>query len=229
MKHYLLLVFLFSCLVSNAQKTETREITSFDKIEVTGNIKVEMKLGETESVMIKTMNVDPKEIITEVKNKLLKIKMSSNLFDDNVQVTIYLTFKEIKEITSNAGAEIRIKDRIEGDKLFVSATSGGRILMKVNLNEIDIKVYQGAHVEISGNCKIQESFISTGGVLSASTFECDEVFIKMNAKAQAEIIANQKIDANVKSGANLSFFGKPTEESLKTSLGGNISKWDENK
>ncbi len=229
MKHCFLIVFLFSWLVSNAQKTETREISSFDKIEVTGNIKVEMKMGETESIKIKTMNVDPSEVVTEVKNKLLKIKMGSNLFDDNVQVTIYVAFKEIREVTSNAGAEIKIQDKIKGDKIFASATSGGRILMEVDLNAIEIKVYQGAHIEVSGNCKIQESFISTGGVLSATKFECDEVFIKMNAKAQAELIANKKIQANVKSGASLSFFGNPEEESLKTSLGGNISKWDENK
>jgi hypothetical protein len=229
MRYYLIFIFLFTWVYTNAQQTETREIQSFDKIEVTGNIKVEMKLGESETLKIKTLNVDPSEVVTVVKNKLLKIKMGSNLFDDNAQVTIYLTFKEIREITSNAGAEVKIQDQIEGDKIFASATSGGRILMNVNLNAIEIKVYQGAHIDVSGNCKTQESFISTGGVLSASNFECDEVFIKMNAKAQAEIIANKKIVANVKSGASLSYFGKPEEESLKTSLGGSISKWDENK
>ena len=64
-------------------------------------------------------------------------------------------------------------------------------------------------------------------VLSASNFECDEVFIRMNTGGNAEIIANKKIEANVNTGAKLSFFGKPKEEKLKTSLGGNITKWDE--
>lgn len=227
MRHYLIIVFLFGWLFANAQKTETREITSFDKIEVTGNIMVEMKLGETESLQIKTINVDPSEVVTEVNKKLLSISMKSNLFDDKAKVTIYITFKEIREITSNASAEIKIQDEIEGDKIFANATAGGRIVMKVKLNAIELKSYQGAHIDVSGSCKTQESFISTGGVLSASNFECDEVFIKMNAKAQAEIIANKKIEANIKSGASLSYFGKPDIENIKTSLGGDVTKWDE--
>lgn len=227
MKYLITITLLFGFLYANAQDFETREINSFDKIDVFGNIKIEMKLGDKESLKIETKNVDPSEVVTAVKDKLLKIKMNSNLFDDEVKVKIYLTFKEIREITSNASAEIKILDEVKGDKIFAEATSGGRILMKVQLNAIELKSYQGAHIDVSGSCKIQESFVNTGGVLSASNFECDEVFIRMNTGGKAEIIANKRIEANVNTGASLSFFGKPENETLNTTLGGKIIKWDE--
>ncbi len=227
MKYLITGLFLLSILYINAQNTETREIGSFDKIDVFGNIKIEMKTGEKESLRIETKNVDLSEVKTVVKDKLLKIKMSSNLFDDEVKVKIFITYKEIREITSNASAEIKILDEIKGDKIFAEATSGGRILMKVQLNAIELKSYQGAHIDVSGTCKIQETFVNTGGVLSASNFECDEVFIRMNTGGKAEIIANKKIQANVNTGASLSFFGKPEDETLNTTLGGKIIKWDE--
>lgn len=227
MKYLFTVFFLSGFIFTYAQKPEIRDLESFDKIEVFGNINVEMKFGEKESLKIKTVNVDPSEVITEVKNKLLKIKMNSNLFDDEVEVKIYLTFKEIREITSNASAEIKIMDLIEGDKIFANATSGGRILMNVKLNAVELKSYQGAHIDISGTCKIQESFVNTGGVLSASNFKCEEVFIRRNTGGKAEIIATKKIEAIVNTGASLSFFGKPEKESLNTTLGGKIIKWDE--
>jgi len=220
-------LFLSGVLYTNAQNTETREIGSFDKIDVFGNIKIEMKVGEKESLKIETKNVDPSEVVTVIDDKLLKIKMKSNLFDDEVKVKIYLTYKEIREITSNASAEIKFLEEIKGDKIFAEATSGGRILMKVQLNAIELKSYQGAHIDVSGCCKVQESFVNTGGVLSASSFECDEVFIRMNTGGKAEIIANSRLEANVNTGASLSFFGKPENETLNTSLGGKIIKWDE--
>lgn len=210
-----------------AQNIEKRKIDSFDKIEVTGNIKVEMKLGNRESLEIKARNVDPSEVVTEVDDKLLKIRMKSNLFEDDVQAIIKVTYTEIREITSNASAEIVFKNKIEGDKIFAEATSGGRIIMEVDLNAIELKSYQGAHIDVSGKSKIQESFINTGGVLAASNFACDEVFIRMNTGGNAEIIANKKIEANVNTGAKLSFFGIPEEEKLKTTLGGNITRWDD--
>jgi len=227
MKKILTIILVIATSVAFAQKIEKRDIDSFDKIEVTGNIKVEMKLGNAESMEIKGVRVEPSEVVTEIEDKLLKIKMKSNLFEDEVQVVIKLTYKEIREITSNASAEIIFKDKIIGDKIFAEATSGGRILMEVELNAIDIKAYQGAHIDVSGKSKIQESLVNTGGVLAASNFQCDEVFIRMNTGGNAEIIANKKIEANVNTGANLSFFGKPTDEKLKKTLGGKITKWDE--
>ncbi|MFC2103820.1 head GIN domain-containing protein [Bacteroidota bacterium] len=228
MKYLLSLLLIIGYTFTHAQKTESRNIASFDKVEVFGNIKVEMRLGDKESLEIRTTNVDPSEIITEVNEKLLVIKMKSNLFDDEVEVKISLTFKEIREITSNASAEIKVLDQIGGDKIFANATSGGRILMKVKLNAIELKSYQGAHIDVSGTCKIQESFVNTGGVLAASNFQCDEVFIRMNTGGQAEIVANKRIEANVNTGAKLSYFGKPENETLNTTLGGKITKWDEN-
>ena len=88
------------------------EIGSFDKIDVFGNIKVEAKIGDKESIGIETVNIDPSEVITEVDEKLLKVKMRSNLFDDDVKVKIYITYKEIREIASNASAEIKFIDEI---------------------------------------------------------------------------------------------------------------------
>jgi len=227
MKKFITIAFALITSVIVAQNIEHREIGSFDKVEVTGNIIVEMIQGNKEAMQINGIHVKPSEVITQIDEKLLKIKMKSNLFEDKVQAKIKLTYKEIREITSNASAEIVVKNKIVGDKIFTEATSGGRILMQVELNAIEIKSYQGAHIDVKGKCKIQESYINTGGVLSASNFECDEVFIRMNTGGKAELIANKKIEANVNTGASLSFFGKPKEEQLKTTLGGEIIKWDE--
>lgn len=226
MKYLITGLFLSLTLLVNAQSQEKREIQSFDKLDVFGNIQVEMKLGETESLQMYTKNVDPSEVKTEVKDKLLKINMKSNLFKDEVEVKIVLTYKEIREISSNAAAEVIVKDLIKGDKLFIEATSGGRIELKVELNAVELKAYQGAHIDISGRSVLQESFINTGGVLSGSNFTSDEVFIKMNTGGKAEIIVNKLLDANVNTGASLNYFGKPEKENISSTLGGKIIAWD---
>ena len=220
------LLFLSITVMVMGQNTETRDVESFDKLDVFGNIKVEMKQGDKESVQITTKNVDLSEVKTEVKDKLLKIHMKSNLFDDDAEVKIVLTYKVIREINSNASAEIKVKDLIKGDKLFATATSGGRIIMNVDLNAIELKVYQGAHIDITGKVKTQESYINTGGVLAGANFESDEAYMKMNTGGQAEIIVKNLLNANVNTGANLNYYGTPEKEELKTTLGGKINAWD---
>ncbi len=226
MKKLITAIFILIVFYANAQKSEKREIESFDKLNVFGNIKVEMILSDTESINIFTTNVDPSEVETEIKDKLLKIKMKSNLFDEDVKVVVVLKYTEIREISSNAAAEVNVKNVIKGDKLFATATSGGRIKLHVELNAIDLKSYQGAHIDISGKTIIQETFVNTGGVLSGSDFSSDEVFIKMNTGGKAEIIVNKSLDANVNTGASLNYYGKPEKENIKTTLGGKINAWD---
>lgn len=226
MKKLITLILILTVFIASAQKSEKRIVESFDKLDVYGNIKVEMILSDTESIDIFTKNVDPSEVNTEIKDKLLKIKMKSNLFDDDVKVKIILKYKEIREISSNAAAEVIVQDIIKGDKLFATATSGGRIILQVELNAIDLKSYQGAHIDISGKTILQESFVNTGGVLSGSDFSSDEVFIKMNTGGKAEIIVIKSIEANVNTGASLNYFGTPEKENIKTTLGGKINAWD---
>jgi Putative auto-transporter adhesin, head GIN domain len=226
MKRIITAFLILAVFTASAQKSEKRIIESFDKLDVYGNIEVEMILSDTESIDIFTTNIDPSEIDTEIKDKLLKIKMKSNLFDDDAKVKVVLRYKEIREISSNAAADVNVKNIIKGDKLFVTATSGGRIKLHVELNAIDLKSYQGAHIDISGKTVLQESFVNTGGVLSGQDFSSDEVFIKMNTGGKAEIIVIKSIEANVNTGASLNYFGTPEKENIKTTLGGKINAWD---
>lgn len=221
-------IFLAGSLIGNAQTREKREIESFDKIDVFGNMKVIMKEGKQETVEIFAKKVAIDQIDISVNDKRLKIKMKSNLFDEDVEVKIYVTYKEIREISTNGAAEIIINDIIKTDKLFIDATSGARVKLQVDLNAIDLKVYQGAHIDISGKSLLQESFVNTGGVLSGSNFASNEVFIKMNTGGKAEVIVNQSLDASVNTGASLNYFGNPEKQNIKSTLGGKINAWDKN-
>lgn len=220
------IMFAFFTLIVIGQNREKRTIESFDKLDVFGNIEVVMKEGSKEKIEISTLNVSTSEVKTQISDKLLKIRMNSNLFKEDVKVKVILTYKEIREIKANASTEIIIKDPIKGDKLFLDATSGAIIQLKVDLNAIEINAYQGAHIDITGKCKLQESYINTGGVLSGSNFESDEVFIKMNTGGKAEIIVNNKLDAKINTKASLNYFGTPQDENIKTTLGGEIIAWD---
>lgn len=223
---FITFLLMLITIIVVGQNREERKIDSFDKLDVFGNIYVEMIQGEKESIILTTKNVDLSEVNTEVNDKLLKINMKSNLFDDDAEVHVVLTYKEIREIASNASAEIIVKDKIQGDKLFISATSGGRIKLNVELNAIELKSYQGAHIDIEGKSKIQETFVNTGGVLAGANFESDEVFIKMNTGGKAEVIVNKLLDASVNTGASLNYYGKPEKEEINTTLGGKINAWD---
>ena len=176
---------------------------------------------------MRAYKVDQEKISIKVTDNTLKISLKSKLFDDEVKVKAFVTYKEIIGIRSDASAEIKVLNLIEGNTLAAEAANGGRLLIKVKLDSVDLKLFQGSHIDISGMCTQQRSFVNTGSVLSATNLQCDNVFIKMNTKAKAEVVANKKIDAKINTYSTLSLFGNPQEKNLKTSIGGVISNWDE--
>lgn len=227
MRHIITILVASCVLTANAQQNQIQDLDPFNKIEVFGNIDVEMKQSNKETLKFKTHKIDPEKVVIKVSNNTLKISLKSKLLDEDVKVKVYVNYKEIVGIRSDAGAEIKIIDKIIGDRLIVEAANGGRVLLKVRIEILELKLFQGAHIDISGACLKQNTYANTGSVLSATHLECDEVFIRMNTNANAEIIANKKIEAKVNSKSRLSFFGKPEQEKLKTTLGGSITKWDE--
>lgn len=213
-------------LLSVYGQKEIRDVKSFDKITAFGNLKIELKKGNKEKVIIESDDVNTEDITTEVKDLKLEIRMTANLFEKDDEAKITITFKELREIKAHAGVNVFLRETLEADKLTVIATSGGYIEMLVNLNAVRTETSQGGHIDLRGNAKIQESLSIAGGILTASELQCDEVYIKMNTGGQADVVANKLLNAKVSSGASLTYYGNPEKQDLSTILGGRISSWD---
>ncbi|MEA3317525.1 MAG: head GIN domain-containing protein [Bacteroidota bacterium] len=222
------LILIISILSLKAQKVEIRQISPFNKVQISGNFNVELVKGNSGEVKIISEDINPTEIVTELSDNTLKVKMNSKLdvFKD-IDVDIFITYKELKSITANASADIVIKDTITSNNFHAKATSAADIELITKIENIELTVLQGAQIIISGDVNKQESYVNTGGILSATNLQCNEVFIKINTGGKAEVVANELIDASVNTGADLSYYGKPKQEKIKNNLGGTISKWDE--
>ena len=222
---FILPVFLCS-IIGNAQNAESRAINDFTKIDVWGNIKIELQKSDSNSLYIDAKSVPLDEIVTEVKNDVLKIKMRSNLFKD-VVINIKINYKEIVDIKANASAELIFPNKIVAEKLTVESIGGARVVLDVELKNSDLTVYQGGQVDIKGKSDFANVFANSGGILSATNLTTDEANIKLNTGGKCEITVNKKLVARVNTKSSLSYFGKPEIEEIKTSLGANVSKWDE--
>jgi hypothetical protein len=213
-------------VIGYSQNTETRKIDDFTKIDVWGNIKIELHKSDSNLIFIDANSVPLDEIITEVKRGVLKIKMRSNLFKD-VVIKIEINYKEILDIKANASAELNFLDQVVAEKLIVESIGGARVILNVELKNSDLTAYQGGQIDIKGKSDFASVFANSGGILSATNLISDEANIKLNTGGKCEITVNKKLVAKVNTKSRLSYYGKPEIEEIKTSLGASISKWDE--
>jgi hypothetical protein len=210
----------------HAQEIADRKFDDFDEIRIFGNFSVVMEPGTENNVHIESKDVSLDEIETELEGKELKIKMTSKLFKDP-DVFIRVTYQSLESITTLADAEVEFKKPIVQDVFNIKATSGSHIMLEANCKNIEVKAYQGGQVQIKGKTEQFDGYINTGGILSGTDLVCKKVNVKLNTGGKGELTVKEELEARVNTGSDFSYYGTPESKKVSTSLGGNISAWDE--
>ena len=230
MKNIITVLSLFALLLISAdgftQTNDIRIINDFNKLEVWGNFKIELAQADSNAVIIDSKIVPSDEIVSEIKNGVLKIRTKSSLFKETT-INIKINYKSIVQIKSNASAELKFLTPIIQDDIKIEAIGGARVILTADFKSADLTAYQGGQIDITGKTVSASIFANSGGVISGTNLNIDEAMVKLNTGGQAEITVNRKLVARVNTKSRLSYFGKPETEEIKASLGATISKWDE--
>ncbi|MGE0076616.1 MAG: head GIN domain-containing protein [Bacteroidales bacterium] len=220
-KFALLLVGILLSATIFAQNTEQRTITSFDKIKVSGEIKVFISKGDKETATIKSYEIPTSDIIAEVNGKTLEIKLKKGIYKQ-VKAEVYVTFRELRDISVAAAAYVSANDTLKADKLTLSVITSSEFDCDIIANTMDVKVGQGSSARIRGNVKNYEASVNTAGILSALELKSDSTFVTVGSGATAKVFASELLDAKVRMGGSLTYTGTPKQKNIKTFLGSTV-------
>jgi hypothetical protein len=206
-----------------AQTNEERKLSAFDKIVISSDIKVYLTKGTEEKVKVKVSGIDLSEIQTKISGKTLEIDFSRGVHMDAV-AELYVTFKEIRNITVGAAGKLSIDSPLVGDKVVFEVNTKGEIDVEIKLNTVDIIASQGGTIRISGTTGSIDAKVSTRGIISATELISDNTYIQVGSAGIAKIYAKNILDANVSLGGTLTYSGHPKDKNIKTSLGATINE-----
>ena len=210
-----------------AQNIEDRTVAEYDQIRIFGKLSVEMVPGTQNKVHIESQNVRLDKIETKVEEGALKIKMTSSLLKrERPDVLLRITYDGLEGITTLGDAEVRFEKPVVQDIFAIKATSGSYIRLSVDAQELDLNAYQGGQVQVDGQVDSLVALVNMGGILSGTELVCQKVDIKLNTGGKAELTVQKELEANVNTGSDFSYFGRPEATDIQTALGGSVSAWD---
>jgi len=214
-------VFLSTSFLVSAQKSEERELSQFDKLRITNEIRVYLNQAESEGARIEVSGIDFSDVITEVNAKTLEISLRRGVYKD-ISVEVYLNYRELRDIYVSSSGRASIQNVLTGDKIVLNAHTGAQIDAEVNLNTLDIIATKGASIRLKGKLGSYEAIISSGANLSAFELKADSAFVRVSTKGIAKVLANSLLDAKVRSGSTLTIEGTPAKKNIKTGIGATI-------
>jgi hypothetical protein len=220
MKIKITLLAIFLSMGLFAQKTIEKDLGNFHTLKVFDLMEVNLIQSDENKVVIKGKDTHYVKIINQ--NGKLKLRMELDNRFDGAQTFIEVYFTNIKLIDANEGAVIVANELIEQDRIELRSQEGGKIKVGLKVDDVKVKAVTGGIVQASGLAKYQEIKLNTGGIFEGRELETQTTKIAITAAGEAEVNAEDLVDASITAGGDIYIYGDPKEINRKQLAGGRI-------
>lgn len=218
----LCLPFLGTALLAQQPNKEVRQLEAFDRIRVSKGINVTLVDGEQPQAEILIENASTEDVIIEQKGRDVTIKMRTMIKKD-VAVNVYLSYQDLREISTGTGGSVFCEDLVEADQLVLEAGMDGNIDLEVDAKKLMVSA-SAARIEVRGTADYIDVRTSTGSKYLGANLKAKEAYIKANTGSLAQVWVSEKLDATVGSGARIEYAGNPAQKEIKQTFGGKVEQ-----
>jgi len=224
MKKVTLLLLLF-CSILFAQETITTNLGDFNDLKVFSGLTVKLEKSDVAKIVITGSKADQ----VSVKNKNGLLKLSLNFVDgfkyEDVSITLFYN-KNIGVLDANEGSYILSDDILEQLNLELKVQEGAHIELPLNVKYLTIKTVSGGVIDINGTAQNQTVDANTGGIYKGYDLKSKQAVTSSSSGAIVHVQATEVLDAKVNFGGTIYYKGTPVELKTKKVAGGTIKQKD---
>jgi len=208
---------------AEAQISYTQTLKDFDRIEVYGDIYVEMSTSKNQTARVEGVGITKDDLeITEDK-QTLQIKLKPRIYN-YVDVKVFVSYNKIREIKAAGAAVLVLTDTISGDKLTVDALTSSTVRLQVDISNLELKAGQGATISAKGNAETLEVSANSKGLVSAYELLATKAFASGSFGGILKLHPLDYLEAKANSGGTIYYLGKPKLVKVSQSLGGKVEE-----
>ncbi|HNZ71827.1 MAG TPA: head GIN domain-containing protein [Prolixibacteraceae bacterium] len=202
---------------------ENRSVNSFQGVSASAGINVYLFAGDEEKVIVETDENLQDCLITKVKGNTLECYFDCNI-RKSTKTNVYVTYRKINHIHASSGSNVTGETPIKAQELEIKANSAADIKAEVYANTIECYVASGADVELDGKASHFKGRADSGADLKAQDLTAETADVNSSSGANIQIAVTKSIDADASSGGNVEYFGKPQNENVHESSGGDVRR-----
>lgn len=219
---FIFAIILFVSVNVSAQNKVVRDVSSFDKVKISDDLKVIFKKSDVEKVRISANGIGYNKVVTESSGRELKIRVKNGMFKDS-DVNIIIEYVNLRSVIATDKADVKFQEVLTGDELNLKANNNAVINVEVEASAVKASLSNGGRIEISGKANLQEVDANLGSKYNAFEFETENGYIKASTNSNVVVWVKNKLEATSGSKSVLKYRGKPKEINSSTNLGGTIS------
>ncbi len=216
----LTLLFTFLLICNNVlSESKTLYFSNFNGIDVSHGLSVIIKHDTLQRVQVESNNNDFNALIIEVKNRTLIIRKKMFSKSGNVKIIVYSSYLE--KLIATAGSKIIYEYEMISDYLNCKAYSGAQLSFMGQSKFFEGEISSGANIKAKGKFIVGKIITSSGAHFEGKEFDCETAYIEASSGSNIIAKVSDYLGGSIKSGANVTIIGKPTNRATCNS-GGNI-------
>ncbi|PHR73227.1 MAG: DUF2807 domain-containing protein [Lutibacter sp.] len=225
MNKIIVAIALLVSTISFSQEKIERELGSFDEIKVFNGLNITLSKSSKASVKITGKKAD--EVILKNVNGRLKLSMRfpETFSSKDAEVTIYYS-DDISVIDVNEGSYVSSENTINQKHIELKVQEGAIIDLELDVEYLDSKSVTGGTIIVSGKAGYQTVEVTTGGNYKAYDLQSNHSTIVASSGALARVTVSDFLDAKVRFGGTVYYKGNPKEVKSKKIIGGTIKSKD---
>lgn len=189
-------------------KKEARNAGNFNGIATSGNYKVYIKQGNTNSVQVEADENLLPYIIAEVDGNDLEIhsKKGYNI-NPTKQINVYVTTKDLKELSASGKGGFFSDGRFRTDKLEVSLSGSLASDLDVETEKLEVSHSGSGNLKFKGKATKSEISLSGSSTIDAHDLKTSESEIAISGSGNVRVHADKKLEVSVSGSGNVKYSG----------------------
>jgi hypothetical protein len=224
---YLLLLAFVGLLAGTAQGQD-RQVEAFDRLSISIPGDIELRQGSTHSLSIEASDEVLEEIVTEVKNGHLRIRMKESNWNwwgrKAESIKVYITVPSLKELSLAGSGKLKGIGTFRSDALSCQISGSGKMDLDIDTRELETHISGSGDMIFSGKAETMEASISGSGSILAEELRTESCKVRISGSGSSKVNASKELDASISGSGHIQYSGSPAQLNVHTSGSGKIRK-----
>lgn len=203
---------------------ETREVKSFDAIDVSGAFHVFITQGDTESLEIEADDNLIQYVESYVRGGTLYLE-TRGFAIRSATMKAYITVQDLEQVNASGAVKITGESPLEFGRLEIDISGAADIDMEVYGDKLDLKVSGAGKTHLNGEVETMNIRLSGASKLNAEALYAKKMDIDISGAGSARVNVEEELTANISGAGNVRYLGDPKVHS-KVSGAGNVKRLD---
>lgn len=208
-------ILFYSCIDhesvrGNGNKiSETRDVSSFDAVELRGSMNVRLKNTPDRAVEIEGEENLLPYVETFVDDGKLVIKYKDNTsVNTTEEMLVHVSAPELEEIRITGAGDITGEGLLQSkDEIKVKVTGSGNVKLELDAPSVEADVTGSGDIQLSGSTKDIKCSTTGSGNIKATDLKAENAKVSTLGSGNISVFASLKIEASISGSGDISYKG----------------------